>query len=325
MKMPQGLKAFAIGLSLLSLSGVALADNVLTQTPTTIEATAPDVDSDERQTQQRREEPQALNEARERRALERASARNPFSITTYRRNYLLPITYNFNPDEQAFREISNENVGNAEVKFQFSAKFNLAKDLFGNNGDLYFAYTQRSWWQAYNSEASSPFRETNFEPEVFLSFDNNFSWLGWTNTYNRIALNHQSNGRSDPLSRSWNRLYVEGTFQKGDWAVVIAPHWRIPESDDEDDNPDIERYVGYGDITVARRLFDDQEATLTWRGNPRTGYMGVGADYSWPLFNSVRGYIQYYYGYGESLVDYNHRNNRLGIGFSINPFFPRRP
>lgn len=264
----------------------------------------------------------ALEEAQERRALERESQRNPFAITTYRRNYLLPWSYNANPNEDSFDQIASEGrMGNAEVKFQFSAKFNLAEDIFGDNGDLFFAYTQRSWWQAYNTEASSPFRETNYEPEFFLSFDNDMTLFGWTNTENRIAINHQSNGRSAPLSRSWNRVYLDSVFQRGDWAVSIAPHWRVPESEGDDDNRDIERYMGYGDITVARRMEGDHEASLLLRGNPGAGNMGTQFDYSWPLFGNVRGHVQYYYGYGESLLDYDHNNNRLSIGFSLNPLF----
>ncbi|MFC3283407.1 phospholipase A [Litchfieldella rifensis] len=263
-----------------------------------------------------------LEEAEERRELERESSLNPFAITAYRRNYLMPWSYNANPNGEDFREISGDDVAdNAEVKFQFSAKFSLVEDMFGDNGDLFFAYTQRSWWQAYNSDNSAPFRETNFEPEVFVSFDNDLTLFGWTNTQNRIAFNHQSNGKSGELSRSWNRIYAETIFQRGDWAVSVAPHWRVPESEGDDDNPDIERFMGYGDISIARRINDDHEASLLVRGNPSAGNMGTQLDYSWPMFGNVRGYVQYYYGYGESLIDYDHRNNRLSLGFSLNPLF----
>jgi phospholipase A1 len=263
-----------------------------------------------------------LEEIAERRYLEREASRNPLSITAYRRNYLLPVSYSDKPNEEAFRDISST-VGpdDVELKFQFSAKVNIMEDLFGETGDLFFGYTQRSWWQAYNTDASSPFRETNFEPELFISFDNTWQFLGWTNTHNQVALNHQSNGRSDPLSRSWNRIIVESSFQRGDWAFRLAPHWRIPESDSEDDNPDIEDFMGHGDVTIAHR-FDDEEVSLLWRGDPGNGNMGTQVDYSWPLFgNNIRGHVQYYYGYGESLVDFDNRNHRLSLGFSLNPLF----
>ncbi|GED45203.1 hypothetical protein HME01_10550 [Vreelandella aquamarina] len=264
----------------------------------------------------------ALEDLSDRRQWEQESSRNPFSITTHRTNYLFPVSYNTNQDANNFREVTDASgPNNNEVKFQFSAKFNLAEDIFGNVGDVYFAYTQRSWWQAYNTDASSPFRETNYEPEVFIDFDSAWSALGWVNTRNRIAFNHQSNGRSDPLSRSWNRVYLESTFQSGDWALTLAPHWRVPESESDDNNPDIERFVGYGDIRLAKRLQNNHEFAGQLRGNPSTGNYGTQVDYSWPAFNSVRAHVQYYYGYGESMIDYDNRVHRLSLGFSLNPLF----
>ena len=265
----------------------------------------------------------AIEDLNERRQLEQESGRNPFSITTHRTNYLFPVSYNGKQNSENFRNLSPDTApDDTELKFQFSAKVNLAEDvLWGDVGDLYFGYTQRSWWQAYNTDASSPFRETNYEPELFIDIDTPWDALGWVNTRNRVAINHQSNGRSDPLSRSWNRIYLESIFQSGDWAVTVAPHWRVPESEEDDDNPDIERYMGYGDIRVAKRLDDNHEISGQLRGNPSAGNMGTQIDYSWPAFNSLRAHVQYYYGYGESLIDYDHRVHRLSIGFSLNPLF----
>lgn len=264
----------------------------------------------------------AVEDIHERRQLEQAANHNPFSITTHHANYLLPLSYNGNPHHDTFRYIERDiPPSNAELTFQFSTKVGLAEGLFHGHGDLYFGYTQRSWWQVFNTEASSPFRETNYAPELFIDFDNAWELFDWVNTRNRIALNHQSNGRSDPLSRSWNRVYVESAFQRNDWALVLAPHWRIPEPASEDDNPDIHHYMGYGDIRVAKRLEGNHEIIAQWRGNPDQGHHGTQIDYSWPTFNNLRAHMQYYYGYGESLIDYNHRVHRLSVGFSLNPLF----
>ncbi|WP_447957567.1 phospholipase A [Vreelandella sp. EE7] len=264
----------------------------------------------------------ALEDLNERRQLEQESTRNPFAITTHRTNYIFPVSYNGSTDAPRFREITDENgPDDIEVKFQFSAKFNLVEDLFGDVGDVYFGYTQRSWWQAYNTDASSPFRETNYEPEIFIDFDNAWSALGWVNTRNRVSFNHQSNGRSDPLSRSWNRVYLESTFQRGDWALTLAPHWRVPESEGSDDNPDIDRYMGYGDIRLAKRLDGNHELATQLRGNPSADHYGAQVDYSWPAFTNLRAHLQYYYGYGESMIDYDNRVHRLSLGFSLNPLF----
>ncbi|MCK2183618.1 phospholipase A [Halomonas getboli] len=266
--------------------------------------------------------PQLGASVAERRLLEEESAGNPFAITAHHRNYLLPFSYSRSPNQETFNEIDHgASPDRMEVKFQFSAKFKLAEDLVFNRGDLYFAYTQRSWWQAYNSDASSPFRETNYEPEVFVDFDNDWTLAGWTNIDNRLSLNHQSNGRSGDLSRSWNRLILTSTFINDDWAISMSPYWRLPETEGQDDNPDIHKYMGYADVTVARKLFDDQEASLLWRGNPDSGHMGAQLDYSWPLFGKIRGHVQFYQGYGESLIDYDRSTQRLSLGFSLNPLF----
>ncbi|MDR5898620.1 phospholipase A [Halomonas vilamensis] len=264
----------------------------------------------------------AVTEINERRELEQASNLNPFSITAHRTNYLLPLSYNTNPNRANFRAIDTDTPPDkAELKFQFSTKVGIANGLFLGHGDLYFGYTQRSWWQAYNTDASSPFRETNYEPELFIDFDNAWNIFGWVNARNRIALNHQSNGRSDPLSRSWNRVYIESIFQRDDWAIMLSPHWRIPETESKDDNPNIHHFMGNGDIRIAKRLNQDHEVTALLRGNPNHGNYGTQIDYSWPTFNNLRAHLQYYYGYGESLIDYDHRVHRLSIGFSLNPLF----
>ncbi|MCS2608948.1 phospholipase A [Halomonas dongshanensis] len=265
---------------------------------------------------------EAREDLSERRMFEQESTRNPFAITTHHTNYLFPFSYNSKQNAENFRNITEDaSPDSTEMKFQFSAKVNLAENIFGDVGDVYFGYTQRSWWQAYNTDASSPFRETNYEPELFIDFDNAWNVFGWINTRNRFSFIHQSNGRSDPLSRSWNRFYLESTFQRGDWAFSVAPHWRIPESENDDDNPDIERFMGYGDIRLARRLNGNHEVSALVRGNPSAGNMGTQIDYSWPAFNTLRGHVQYYYGYGESMIDYDNRVHRLSIGFSLNPLF----
>lgn len=265
---------------------------------------------------------EVAQEQKERQALEREAMLNPVAITVYKRNYLMPYTYNTRPNDDAFRVIDPDNsVDRGEMKFQFSIKVGLIDGLFADNGDLYFGYTQRSWWQAYNADASSPFRETNYEPELFVSFDNSSRLWGWTNTANRVGLVHQSNGRSDPLSRSWNRVYLDTIWQRGDWTASIEPFWRVPESADEDDNPDIEDYVGYADLTFSYQYDNEHELAWLVRGNPSQGHMGFQVDYTFPLYGKVHGFLQYYEGYGESLIDYDHYNRRLGLGFSLNTTF----
>ncbi|MCM5705738.1 phospholipase A [Larsenimonas salina] len=265
-------------------------------------------------------EGQVKQEVEVRRALESDAEKNPLAIMVHRRNYLLPWTYNTHPNADSFRYINSDaGIDRNEVEFQLSFKIKLLDNMLYHNGDLYFGYTQRSWWQAYNNDASSPFRETNYEPEIFANFENSLTLFGWTNTLNRVGAVHQSNGRSDPLSRSWNRLYAESIFQRGSWWFSVKPFWRVPESADEDDNPDIENYVGYADVMLGYAK-NGQEVTWSLKGNPSKGHYGNQIDYSFPLYDKLRGFLTYYNGYGESLIDYDHYTRRVGLGVSFNAF-----
>jgi hypothetical protein len=137
--------------------------------------------------------------------LEQQSAEHgKWLIEPHRPSYLLPVSYIPNPSEQLEEDAqaagATNEFQNVEIKFQFSLQLALAKDLAGNNGDLYFAYTQVSVWQAYNFDASSPFRDTNYEPELYLACDTDCELFGLRGRLLTIGAVHQSNGRSDFLS-----------------------------------------------------------------------------------------------------------------------------
>ena len=93
-----------------------------------------------------------------------------------------------------------------EAKFQISLKTKILHNAFWGRGDLWMAYTQRAYWQIYNERLSRPFRELNYEPELIINFPVNFKLFGFTGKMVGASIIHESNGRSDPISRSWNRL-----------------------------------------------------------------------------------------------------------------------
>ena len=250
---------------------------------------------------------------------ERVSASNPYVITPHRPNYVLPVKYTTRANPGAFEGIPEvESIEDLELKLQFSFKYPLSTGLFGSNHSLWVAYTQQSYWQAYNSKNSRPFRETNYEPEVFVAFDvENFSFLGINPRFINLSLNHQSNGRSKPASRSWNRVTAEFIFEHDNLVFSFRPWWRIPDSDD-DDNPSIHRYLGYGDLNFVYS-WDKYSVDVMLRNNLSTtenrGALRVG--FTFPLWNRFKGYVQYFNGYGESLVDYNHHTQSLGVGIIL--------
>ena len=216
-----------------------------------------------------------------------------------------------------------QQLDDIEAKFQISFKTKLVENLFGENGDLWAGYTQSSRWQAYNAGISRPFRETNYEPEVMLVVRNNYSLFGWKGRMMGASLNHQSNGRSDPLSRSWNRAIFSAGLDREHWALVLRSWYRIEEPAGRDNNPDIGDFVGRGDALLVYNR-DGHELSLVGRHSLRGGDRSRGSlqlDWGFPINNLLRGHVQVFDGYGESLIDYNHRATYIGLGFALLEWF----
>ncbi|WKE66236.1 phospholipase A [Gallaecimonas kandeliae] len=251
---------------------------------------------------------------------ELSTTENPFVITPHLPNYVLPVNYSSNLDAASYADKlePGETLDHVEVKFQVSLKFPLAFNLFGGKNSIWMAYSQQSFWQAYNSGLSSPFRETNYEPEVFMAFDVSHDWFGIKPKYVTLGLIHQSNGRSDPYSRSWNRAYLDLIFEAGNAVFQVKPWYRIPEARSDDNNPDIEKYLGYGELTgvyVMGNTSLDFMLRNNLRSNGNKGALQLG--FTFPLWGKLRGYVQYFNGYGESLIDYNHSTQSLGLGIML--------
>ena len=257
------------------------------------------------------------------------SKRGVFVLRTYKPIYIMPLSFtnkvNQTPSSSApgHTGVSPSHLDAAEAKFQFSVKTKAVENLFGDNGDLWLGYTQSSRWQVYNSEGSRPFRETNYEPEAMLVFRTNYDFLGFKGSMASIGVNHQSNGRALPLSRNWNRIIAQVGFERDDWMVTLRPWWRMPENERSDDNPDMENHLGHGDITVARK-WQGNVFSLQARHSLRSGENSRGSAqmaWSFPIAGDLKGYVQLFSGYGESLIDYNHRQTVLGLGFSVADWF----
>src|SRR5688572_4443338 len=257
--------------------------------------------------------------------LARDSKLGIFNFRAYKPVYLLPAFWSNDPNETPHSPNPANTVSEPipvdalEAKFQLSFKTKAWENIFGDNGDLWMAYTQSSRWQVYNSETSRPFRETNYEPEVMLLFRNNYRLGGWNGRMAGVSFNHQSNGRANPLSRSWNRVIGVVGLDRENWALTVRPWWRVPESGADDNNPDIQDYVGRGDATLVYQ-HDGHEFSLMARHSLRGGDRSHGAvqfDWGFPLQNSLRGHVQVFDGYGESLIDYNHRATYIGLGISL--------
>lgn len=253
-----------------------------------------------------------------------------FNFRVHKPVYLMPVFWTSkvndtprspNPDNTV---TTPQGLDALETKFQLSFKTKAVENLFGDNGDIWMGYTQSSRWQVYNTEQSRPFRETNYEPEVMLVFRNGYSLGGWRGRMAGVGINHQSNGRGDPLSRSWNRVIFNVGLDRDNWALMLRPWFRLSDGDD-DDNPGMEDYIGRGDATLTH-VRGRHEFSLMGRHSLRGGDRSHGAlqfDWGFPIHRDLpmRGRLQVFHGYGESMIDYNHKATYIGLGVSLQEWF----
>jgi phospholipase A1/A2 len=254
----------------------------------------------------------------------------PFALLPHRPTYIDPVSYQKRLADTVQASGANEPL---ETQFQISFKFPISRPLFDGRVMPFFAYTGRAWWQVYDGARSRPFREYNHEPELLLALPTpGFEAWGWRQRLVMLGFNHQSNGRSVPQSRSWNRLTAELLFDRGtaEWASLRLWH-RLPEdaktapNDSRgDDNPDITRYLGHFEFKLGRVAAGGHNLTLAARRSLRPeGKGAVQIDWSHPVPHSpaLRWHVRAFSGYGDSLIDYNHRVDRVGVGIMLKDWF----
>ncbi|MEP1384372.1 MAG: phospholipase A [Paraglaciecola sp.] len=258
--------------------------------------------------------------------LEQQASENPFAILPHKPNFVLPASLtSINQVPYVDLPVDSE-LDDVEIKFQVSMKYLAAQDVLFNDLDLQIAFTATSWWQAYNGAISAPFRETNYEPELILDYHHSWSLLGLPVEQTSLSFNHQSNGQTGSLSRSWNRIILGFTFAATEKVIWGFRTWyRIPEDEKTspldasgDDNPDIDKYLGYGELGGLWSISDKHSLEFMLRNNLRSDNKGaIQLGWSFPINDKIQGYVEYFNGYGESLIYYNHHTQRLGIGFKL--------
>lgn len=249
-----------------------------------------------------------------------------YVLTPHNINYFLPVvtTNRINKEAYTIFDGYEENLEDLEAKFQLSSKVALNDDSLLIKGDrLYIGFTLEAWWQIYASGISKPFRETNYQPEIFYLAPLDWHPFGG-NTGFIVGLEHQSNGRGQGLSRSWNRVYTHLLFEKNNFALSLKPWVRLSEDEklfptdsEGDDNPDIQDFMGNFELDVVYK-WHDLEFNFTGRQNFKTHLGAAELGVTFPLWGKLRGYATGFSGYGESLIDYNHNQTRFGLGISFN-------
>jgi phospholipase A1 len=264
--------------------------------------------------------------------LDPADKRTPYVVKTYQPNFLLPVHYtnHINRSPRSPTQSADgvfANYGNFEAKLQLSLRAKVARNLLIDGADVWFAYTQRSLAQPWNREDSAPFRTTDHIPEAIwvLPVSGRLQRLplGWRWRMLQLGIAHESNGQTDPLSRSWNRIYIRNAIERDDVALQLRLDRRVFR-DGPGDNQDLTDYAGRAEL-AAMWAPGRATAQLAWRNTLKTLDRGsIQFDWTYPFDShepaGLRWYLQLFHGYGETLIDYNHRQTRAGLGLSLFQF-----
>lgn len=253
-----------------------------------------------------------------------------FGLKPHKPNYLLPFGIREGHYDQY---VASDEYKNIEAELQVSLKLNVSNNIFGLNESYNLSYTHTSFWQIYSS--SSPFRETNYNPEFFVVFPvDDTSFVGLKSITAGIA--HISNGQGNiqdsaipaelssipavqpylrNRSRSVNYMYAKADMQYDNFIVDITA-WIPYFGSDLSDNPDLIDYTGFTKFGV-KYFYGKNLITLDSNLNFFTGRGSVTATYSYPIYDGVFFYTKLFSGYNESLIDYNNNLTKFSIGFSF--------
>ena len=209
-----------------------------------------------------------------------------------------------------------------KARFQFSFKYQVfdQESSFINNlpwlKTFHISYTQTSLWNL--SEDSLPFEDTSYKPSLYFS-------LGKSLIYKSLAFGyaHESNGQAGDTSRSIDALFIQPAWKVpiAKSAITISPRF-LYYLKKGDLNQDVHYYRGHTDLNLRYGNEDSWGINTLYRYGSKDHH-SVQVDLTYPIRTpiSIRTggflYIQYFHGYGESLLDYDQKVGpilRIGLG-----------
>lgn len=230
------------------------------------------------------------------------------------------------PYEPVYFDVGNK--GGLNARYQVSFKYRLFTPDDPNDpqfeDNIYIGYTQTALWDLHSD--SHPFVDTSFKPSLFWRKDALWQspakdwYLGLAS-----GVEHESNGKSGDDSRSLNFAYIQPEFNyrfDSGSTLTFAP--RAKAYFGVSNNPDYADYAGHVDW----KLRWAQDNGLVLSGMYRQGHNGRNAsqiEAAWPLrrtFLNMNGYlhVQYFKGYGETLLGYNHKSEpQVRVGLALIP------
>ena len=208
-------------------------------------------------------------------------------------------------------------VGQDDALMQISFKYRLGLDW-----NTYLAFTNVVKWDVW--EDSSPYDDINFKPEIFYRFTPDPEYLVSVDA----GYWHESNGRDEEASRSWDQLFARFNTLFDVKSVALAWKSHLYLELTTGGNEDIGDYLGWWDTSLyalnvlpTNRFNVDLELFI-WSGkdgNPfNRGQFRTGLIYK--MDNAVFQpslYVQYFSGYGEVMIDYDRYTVawRVGLAF----------
>lgn len=246
-----------------------------------------------------------------------------YALLPHKQTYLLPFVYNQLPHESIYSGLKNEHTKgrgdyykNEEFEFQFSFLFPVIRNMEKSNFDLNFAYTHHAWWQVYNADWSRPFRETNYMPEIFVRYLDPAIKNVWRGEIPGVDIGyiHQSNGQTEFLSRSWNRIFVRSAYIEKEFTAILTGWYRMREPATSDDNPDIDNYMGYGELELVKNF---NKHSFRYKTPLFAKHASTDLKYSYPWRESLRWFVSMQFGYAHSMIEYDHPTQRYGVGIAI--------
>ena len=209
------------------------------------------------------------------------------------------------------------NQTNADIKFQVSIRQRLLSNVMPFGSFLMLTYTQKSFWNFY--EESHPFADNNYNPGLSLGkpimVNNQLKGMAL------FAVEHESNGKDSTYSRGHNYFVLTGIYffnqrfsvQGKLWAGFLAP-----------ENKDLYVYRGNSSIALNYSSLNNKFwASVVVNPRKRIGDVNTQVELSLRLGKRTNQYLflQWYNGYGESLLDYNRYISMLRLGICLKPPF----
>lgn len=248
-----------------------------------------------------------------------------YTLFPHKGTFLMPYTYNSMTHESLYSGLkdsknSKDFYKSNEAEFQISFVIPIIRQPSRQGWELLFAYTHHSWWQIYNSDWSRPFRETNYMPELFTrkSFFDRIGKSDFYLAFTDFGYVHQSNGQTQLLSRSWDRIFGRVYLFHSAFMLNLTAWYRMPEARDQDDNHDIYNYMGIGEAEIIKTI---GKHTFNIKTPIGSHHLSTDIKYSIPWKDRLRWFFRFQGGYGHSLIEYDRPVQRYGVGIILEEFY----